>query len=369
MKTLAVIIGVLGLTTIWLNWPSYPNNSNNSSNEMIAKKALENPVFNQTFLGEKNIKPKDGLIVPKVFVNGLSSPVGIIPGVNAGFFIAEAGTGNDDGKVTYIDKKGNKTTVIEGFPSAFQEDGNIEGTTHLALHQKQLWIANGLSGKLYRFDLNKFQPGQLPIQADILSQEDIQSFVINYDFENDTDESNIYNLAFDQNNQLYIVDSGANAIIKRSANGELSVFLEIPAIPNPEPAGFEPTVEAVPSGIVFNGQHLLVSTFTGFPFPEGAARIYSVDLNGHILGYKDGFTGLIDIEQSPDDQSLFALELGNFGDFGINFNSGNFMVAGEDSAQPLVQGLNFPNGIAFYNNDEVLVTSYLDGTIARFSIK
>ena len=371
MKTTFLIISFLSITTIYFTWSITEQTTQETTAEndvsSVQSSAIKyNPLKQNSVT---NTDPTTGLIIPKTFVKGLDSPIGIIPGWKGGFFVAEAGTGINDGKVTYLSKTGNRHTVIEGLPSGHRIDGNIEGTTHIALDQNKLWILNGVSGMLYNCDLTNFNLDQLPIQANTLQTQDIKSFVLNYNFKNDTEESNIYNLVFDEDHNMYIVDSGANAIIKRTLDGTLSVLSEIPNIPNPQPKGEEPTIEAVPSGIIYNGKHLLVATFTGHPFPEGAARIYSIDLTGKIIGFRDGFTGLIDLAQSPEDQSLFVLELGNFGGFGINFNSGNFIMAGEDSSLPLVQGLNYPNGIAFYNNDQVLVTNYLDGTISHFSIR
>ncbi|MEM9981794.1 MAG: ScyD/ScyE family protein [Bacteroidota bacterium] len=319
------------------------------------------------------IEPIDGELPPttienEVFASELNSPVGIASLGGLGVFVAEAGTGNNDGQVTFISKTGEKFPIIINFPSVRRPDGNIEGTTHLGINRGNLWIVNGVSGLLYRFSLRDFDIDQLPVMANQVPSEDIRTFILDFDFENDTDDSNIYNLTFDFRGNIYIADSGANAIIKRDRDGKLSVFIALPPIPNPTSVG-GPTIEPVPTGIVFNKDRFFVCTFLGFPFPPDAARIYEIDLKGNIVEFQEGYNGLIDIGQPFFHQNLFALQLGTFGEMGIVPNSGSLVLATADGPVTVAEGLNFPNGIGFLKPNEVLVSSLLDGNIVKISIE
>ena len=98
---------------------------------------------------------------------------------------------------------------------------------------------------------------------------------------------------------LYFADAGANAIIRRSKTGDLSVLAEIPGVANPTPVG-PPVVQSVPTGIVYDGQKFLISTLLGFPFPSGKAVIYQMDLSGKVSVYQQGFTSLVAVKPNSD---------------------------------------------------------------------
>jgi hypothetical protein len=52
-----------------------------------------------------------------------------------------------------------------------------------------LWILHG-AGNLYKFDLSTFKSGHMPVKAEDLQTEAIGPFVLDYDFEQDAEESN-----------------------------------------------------------------------------------------------------------------------------------------------------------------------------------
>ena len=301
----------------------------------------------------------------KTLVEGLASPVGVefVPALG-GVVVAEAGTGNDDGQITLY--RGGRTVVLaDGFPSVVRPDGNVEGTTHIAFRRGILWIVNGVSGQLYRLNVRRFRQEQPPIAADDLPFDDLRDFIFSQGFT----DSNIYKIVFDERGNAYITDSGANIVVKRSTGGQLSIFAEIPQIPNPTPVG-APTVEAVPTGIAYNGTSFFVSAFGGFPFAPGSSRIYKISTNGEIIGFQEGYTTLIDLEFSePRPHSLFALQLGTFGETGFAPDSGALILATPQGPVSLVEGLNFPNGLEVLSGKsfaKAYVTSIADGTLTVY---
>jgi DNA-binding beta-propeller fold protein YncE len=299
----------------------------------------------------------------KDFVSGLASPIGLAVDPKGHVWVTEIGTGNNDGKVTMITENGTKYTVIDGFPSEINEqEGVPAGLNHLLVKDDILYILHSF-GKMYKFDLHSFHPGDKPVQADDLQTEDIGPFVVDYKFEDDAEESNPYNLIIGPEKDIFIVDAAANAIIRRSKTGKLSVFATFPNIQNSLPFG-PPMIHSVPTGIAFDGQRFFVSTLTGFPFPTGKARIYQVNLAGNVSVYREGFTMLTDINLDAKHQPL-ALQFAEFGEQGFKPNTGRLTRVAPDKNTVLVDKLNLPTSIARRNTNTYYVNSLAEGKIMK----
>lgn len=309
----------------------------------------------------KPIKPQ-----VKSFVTGLTAPLGLESDAKGQLWITEAGTGfANDGKLSLITSQDDVFPVVEGFPSSVSPEGGIFGLNHLVLQDGILWMLHGVEGKLYRFDVSSFQPGDAPLQASELEYEDIGSFVKAYTFEHDTDETDLFNLTIGPDGDLYIVDAAANAVIRREATtGELSIFATIPPIDNP--SGGPAQVEAVPTGIIFDGQsqRFLVSSFTGYPFPAQQATIYQVDLNGNTSVYQKGLASLTDIELGTDQKPL-VLEYGTWTGETFADNSGTLTRATTEKNITLVTGLNFPNSIEKSSQNTFYIAQTFNGEILK----
>jgi hypothetical protein len=299
----------------------------------------------------------------KEFASGLASPLGLALDPKGNVWVTEVGTGNDDGKVSMITENGTKYTVIEGFPSEINpQEGVPAGLNHLLVKDGVVWILHAF-GELYKFDLHSFQPGDAPVKAEDLETEDIGTFVLDYEFAEDTEESNPYNLIIGPEQDLFIADAAANAIIRRSKTGKLSVFATFPDIQNPTPVG-PPAVHSVPTGLAYDGQRFFVSTLTGFPFPTGKARVYQVNLAGEVSVYKEGFTLLTDVNLDAKHQPL-ALQFAEFGEQGFKPNTGRITRVAPDKNTVIVDTLNLPTSLAKRNTNTYYVNSLAEGKILK----
>ncbi|GAB3957670.1 hypothetical protein GCM10028805_50810 [Spirosoma harenae] len=253
------------------------------------------------------------------FATGLRSPIGLTDDPKGNVWVTEAGSGTvNNGQVSVITPTGTVYPAITGFVSAISPENSPEGLNHLVYKEGKLYILHGVEEKLYIVDISGFVPGvSSPIAASTLTGFDIGTFVRNaHPNAPDPKDSNPYNLTFGPNGDLFIVDAGANAIIRRDkTSGALSIFAVFPDVPNPtypgtvaNPAMGPPTIDAVPSGIVFDGSNFFVSTLYGFPFPPGIAKIYQVSGAGtpplSPSVYKSGFSGLTDLIFSPSGKLL-----------------------------------------------------------------
>ena len=288
---------------------------------------------------------------PTVIASGLASPLGLEMDARGRLWVAEQGTGNDDGRIVVITADGMVHPFLEGLRSIVFE-GSPTSAYHLTFHNGSLYAAHGYStdspeGYVLRADTTGFTPGDTPLQASDVERIDIGTFAI----AEGVAETNVYNLMAGPDDDLYIVDAGGNAVYRRdAATGDLSLFTTFEALPNPTPVG-PPFIHAVPTAIVFADNRFFVSTLTGFPFVPGLARVYEINTDGTIQGFQDGLTSLVDLAVHPQNGTLIALQMAEFGfeppPPGFRPMTGAVVALKADGPHTLVDGLNFPTGLTF----------------------
>jgi hypothetical protein len=228
-------------------------------------------------------------------VTGLMAPMGIAKDAQGRVWVTEAGTGKDDGRLTFISPDGQKTAVLTGLPSVVA-NGAIEGITRPYVKGNTLLFAHGIAGRVYKLkgELSALKTSSLPLSANDFEILEVRDFARKLPTSADSN-SNVMDLHLADNGDLYMLDAGANAIIKSQGGGAtLSLFAELPKISTPAP--FPVSEEAVPTAFVFDGTRFFVSALSGVPFNEEKSKIFTVTTAGQVNEYKQGFTNLIDIE-------------------------------------------------------------------------
>lgn len=296
------------------------------------------------------------------FASGLIAPLGVETDAKGQVWVTQAGSGTaNDGQLSMITPQGEVWPVVTGFTSQVSPEGAVFGLNHLLLQGNTLYLVHGVEGRLYSFDISSFQPGKPPVSAQSLAYEAVGDFVKAYPFVDDTNETDLFNLTIGPGGDLFIVDAAANAIIRRNTTTHaLSVFATIPPIIT---AGAD-TLEAVPTGIVFDGQRFLVSNFTGYPYPGGRATIYQYDLQGNESTYQTGLSTLTDIELDQNGLPV-VLEYGTWTGQGFEDKSGTMVRSTVQGNTRLLGGLNYPNSIKRSGANTYYIAQTFDGTIQK----
>ena len=193
-------------------------------------------------------------------------------------------------------------------------------------------------------------------------------------------------------NKLVAVDAGANDLLSVNTDGRylqsITAFPEdvltnpvFPpsGTPSNEPAqvpsegevvrspkaGLRPSQfasQAVPSSVTKgpDGAYY-ISQFTGFPFPEGGAKIYRVGGDGKPTVYADGFTQLTDLEFDPEG-NLYALQYANQSAWKGDFDGSVIKIATDGTRTTLLSGdgLESPSALTIGADGAVYVTNQGD---------
>lgn len=95
---------------------------------------------------------------------------------------------------------------------------------------------------------------------------------------------------------LFVTDGGRNVVWDiELLTGSFSTLVSFPKVANPLPIG-PPMIDAVTTGIAAFGDQLLVTNFTGFPFPAGASSVQQVEpATGTFGAFITGRSTAIDV--------------------------------------------------------------------------
>jgi len=301
-------------------------------------------------------EPTQFTATPLVPAGGLVNPIGLSVDERGQAWVSESGTGQNDARVSLVTPDGRVFPVLTGFASVLSR-GTPEGISHLLYRAGTLYVLEGGTGKLYTADVSAFRPGDPPRTARGLPSEDIGSFVRAQNLTNPVN-TNLYHLTFDPDSNLYIVDAGANAIIRRGKTTHaLSVFARLPNV--------TPTAESVPTGIVYDGQQFLVSTLSGAPFVAQTAKLFQVNLAGAVSARPGGYTAMTGLVLSANNQPL-VLEYGQFALSPPGWVARTGRVANAAGAT-LLDKLNLPTDLVRVNERTYYVLSFGDGSIQKLT--
>ncbi|MBK7937308.1 MAG: ScyD/ScyE family protein [Lewinellaceae bacterium] len=317
---------------------------------------------------------------PKVVAQGFNQGlIGVEVDAAGNIWVTEHGTGNDDGKVTIVDKDGNNTVFMTGLPSTFNiAAGEVAGsfrTIQMANNKVLIVIGEGShaqSEALLIVDKSTFTPGTPLTLANVEQTIKLGTYVHDQGFL----QSDPFNVAADSDGNLYIADAGANSVLKwTKTTGAVSIVKTLTGNPNPLPFG-PPVIDPVPTKVLAKPDGSFhVCQLTGFPFLEGAAKVYNLDAaTGDLSVHAEGFTCLTDMAFDPKDGNLCVLQFGVFGpvDSTLNFIIGTAAVIKllpDGSRDTIAQGIGgLAPSFTFDGSGKLYVTDLAFGQVLQYDL-
>lgn len=282
------------------------------------------------------------------FATGLFAPSKIIQSPRGNFIVAEGGPQvPNHGRVSIVDRHGNRRTLLDGLPSARTFVGDFNGTTGVWLEGRTLFILNGqgdvtLAGPvpgteaanptpaspifssvlavhfsaamedttagvtLTLADHQALKSGQTLVRSDANGRRMVIQLIADFpdyapeprpNFADNVRHSHPYGVV-GRGRHLYVVDAGFNTVRKVDVlSGAHETLAAFAPTPNPRfPVG-PPVIENVPTSIRWEGHDLLVTLLSGGPFfLPGYSTIQQVDpRTGEVAPLIGGLSSAIDV--------------------------------------------------------------------------
>lgn len=310
----------------------------------------------------------------QVLADGLNNPRGIDVGANGRVYVAEAGAG----KILSI-YHGSVHTLASGLPTQTiesPEGPTVTGPTNVAAHGNGNVMAVIGAGPQ---DVDSRFNSAFRVHGSSLSA-DLQAFANAHpdpnDLEQNPTDSNPYGAAWLSGSRMLVTDAAANSLLLVSGHSVQLVARfptqlvstagsVIPGLPPMMPSEAVPTTVTVgPDGYWYVGE------LKGFPFVQGASRIWKVapwardvtcDASAPTAAcslYMDGFTSITGIDFAPDG-SLYVVEISKLGVPAIGPGTGGLFHVVNGTKTELVPGeLSAPGDVAVGRNGTVYVTNW-----------
>lgn len=308
-----------------------------------------------------------------VVMSGLDNPRGLAIGPEGALYVAESGRGgsgpcgvNSPGETRCYGPSGaisrlwhgEQERVVEGLPSHALPDGSGangpndiafvgRGAAYVTLglgFDQRLRDALGPAGPQFGTLIQVSAGGRWRVVADILGEEAAHNpggGIV---------DSNAYGVLAEPESRL-VTDAGANALMRVTANGQVSTMATFPSRPQGRATDAVPTAVVVgPDGAYY------VSELSGVPFAAGAARIYRVVPGQAPAVYLGGFKTIVDLAFDRDG-NLYVLEHAT----GAVFFGGPgrlLKVAPDGTRSEVIGGLDRPTSVAIGWDGEVYVTNH-----------
>ncbi|HBE48602.1 MAG TPA: ScyD/ScyE family protein [Cyanobacteria bacterium UBA11369] len=200
--------------------------------------------------------------------------------------------------------------------------------------------------------------------------------------------TNPYAIAI-KNDTAYVADGGGNTIysVKLDGSGAKAIpvpkqLVKNPVFPPPAP-GLPPGVvpetppeeillQSVPTGITLGPDgNIYFGEYTGFPYPEGTARVFKLGPNDEPEVFAQGFTGITDLTFDKNG-NLLVLQFTDQSEWkgeDLRFLPGSLIQLAPDGTRTTLvaagQGLESSTGIAISPDNEIFITKRGVGTLGE----
>lgn len=346
-----------------------------------------------------------------VLVKNLDNPRGLTVDRGGNVFVAQAGEGRgtdasapcfpgpegDDvclgatGKISELHMHGRSgrlrvvTDEVTGLPSvAAKADGSGGiGPSDVDFHRNRLFATIGLGADpavrdqvpatyrdlasklatVHRFDLKRDTATEVA---------DIGEYEATANPEKDDFDTNPNSLVSDRRGHV-VADAGGNSLLHVDRDGDVSTIFVFPKEAAVDSPMGRISPDAVPTTVVKGPDDAYyVSQLTGFPFVKGTATVWRFERGEDPEVFADGFTNVIDLAFTDDDD-LLVLEIATNGLLSGDPKGALHWVDGDDTDdhKVLTTDLTLPGGVAV-DGDHVYVTNMSAmanvGEVLRFTL-
>jgi len=276
-----------------------------------------------------------------VLAEGLLNPRNFTFDADGNIYVAESGIGgsqltvNGDpfgasSQISMIDADGNASVVVSGLIS--YREGSSLGASDVAVTDESIWVLLGETSDFtipFTHALVEIsrETGRIQTWVDLLELELMED-----PDGNPNQQSNPTDMEVLEDGTVLIANAGCNCLMAWSADAGLSVAV-VWDFENDNPV---PTaIDVGPDGDIY------VGFLTGFPFPEGGARIERWS-DGELVQTYEGLTAVTGLVVT-DDGTIYASELGVFDQ---GWGPGRVVMVSEDGVTPVMEDLIQPFGLA-----------------------
>ena len=192
-----------------------------------------------------------------------------------------------------------------------------------------------------------------------------------------TTDSNPYAMTMTGDGRLLVADAGGHDVVAVASNGAVSLvsalpFREVDAPPElGAPPGTKIPMQPVPTAVdvvpsqlppPIGTDQIYIGQLTGFPFPVGAATVYTVNSNSDLHNNLDaalpGLTNVVDFTIAPDG-TMYALEFASNGLLSDTPTPALIQIRTDGTRKTLLSGedLQVPGGVAVGPDGMVYVSN------------
>jgi hypothetical protein len=308
----------------------------------------------------------EAVVTGPSIASGLNNPRHIFFADDGTLYIAEAGQGGDvdaqgpfgpvkAGQTAQISAVAPDGTLSVAIPELVSMDagfGQIEGPGDVLVTEDSYWVVLGMGTQE---PIVEGALAEAVVQIDKASGDVLQTIDLGaFETENNPDTgrevvSNPVDVALAEDGTLYIADASGNSVFTWNEADGLNLFVSWQVN--------DDTTQPVPTSIDIGPDgDIYIGFLSGYPYLPGSARIERYATDGTLEETYDGLTYVTDLLVT-DDGTVYAVEMANgYGDTGFFANSGRVVKLVGGDIGVVLDGLNYPYGLAQSPTGELFVT-------------